>query len=458
MDLDQRHDASCDFSAPSLSSPGSSFSFGPSGRPPLPSATEEIALDPPIHGPIWLCLNGVGTSPRRRGIPLAPGEEIVLGSGSEGVERAARIGDPTVSRRHCRVIHTGEAIEVVDLGSRNGLWVGGARLARASLVIGSAFEIGQTAVQIEACGDDDRGVRPLPGLIGSSRSMLRLASDVRRFAALRLPVMVRGESGTGKDLVAKALHQESQRLKKPFVAINAATISRELAESELFGHNRGAFTGAVRDRRGAFREASTGTLFLDEIGSVPLEVQAKLLRVVEEGVVRPLGSEQTVPVDVRLVVATCEPIEARVEERTFRADLYERLAVCVLRVPPLRERMEDLPALARHLLSSSELSSRELSPGAIAALRNHKWPGNVRELRNVVVQAAVRAGGRIQGDHVREVLAERAAPRRRLDPEDARRIYVEMGNNVSAAARRAEVPRSTMRDLLKLASMPALGR
>ncbi len=414
--------------------------------------TQSLPDDGAIVGPVWLTIV-VDAAARPRSVPLAPGAEIVLGKAREDGASVVRIDDGAISARHCRVRHTGEAIVVEDLGSRNGVRVSGARVPRATLELGGAFEIGHTVVRIEPSargGEPDRD-RPLDGLIGASIVMRRLASSVRKIAALRLPVLLRGESGTGKDLVARAVHDESPRKGRPFVAINAATISRELAESELFGHQRGAFTGAVRDRKGAFREASGGTLFLDEIASLSLEVQAKLLRVVEEGMVRPLGAEASVPVDVRLVVATCEPLERMVKERLFRADLYERIAVCVVQVPALRERPEDIPALARHLLKTSELGARELSPGALGVLRAQTWTGNVRELRNVTVQAALRAGGRVQAEHVIEAIAERCPARRRLEPDDAARIFAETGNNQSAAARRAGVPRSTMRDLLRAA-------
>jgi hypothetical protein len=414
---------------------------------------ETLALpeDGAIAGPIWLTILLDARTERPRSVPLAPGDEIVLGTAPETGADSARIDDGAVSARHCRVRHTGDAVIVEDLGSRNGVRVSGARVPRATLEIGGSFEIGRTVVRIDPADHRAGTERPLDGLIGSSSAMRKLAASVRKIAALRLPVLLRGESGTGKDLVARAVHDESPRAGRPFVAINAATISRELAESELFGHQRGAFTGAVRDRRGAFREASGGTLFLDEIASLSLEVQAKLLRVVEEGVVRPLGTEAGVPVDVRLVVATCEPLERMVKERAFRADLYERIAVCVVQVPSLRDRPEDIPALARHLLKTSELGARELSPGALGVLRAQAWPGNVRELRNVAVQAALRAGGRVRAEHVIEAIAERNPAKRRLEPSDAARIFAETGNNQSAAARRAGVARSTMRDLLRAA-------
>ena len=414
-------------------------------------STQALPVDGAIAGPIWLTIQGGVADARPRSVLLAPGSEIVLGAALESEAGSVRIDDAAISARHCRVRHVGEAIVVEDLGSRNGVRVAGARVPRAALELGGAFEIGRTVVRIDPVDRRTESERPLAGLIGSSAAMCKLAGSVRRVATLRLPVLLRGESGTGKDLVARAVHDESPRASRPFVALNAATISRDLAESELFGHQRGAFTGAVRDRRGAFREASGGTLFLDEIASLSLEVQAKLLRIVEEGVVRPLGTEAGIPVDVRLVVATCEPLERMVKERSFRADLYERIAVCVIQVPALRERPDDIPALARHLLKTSELGARELSPGALGVLRAQTWPGNVRELRNVVVQAALRAGGRVQAEHVTDAIAERTPAKRRLDPGDAVRILAETGNNQSAAARRAGIARSTMRDLLRAA-------
>ncbi|WP_231511118.1 sigma 54-dependent Fis family transcriptional regulator [Chondromyces apiculatus] len=415
--------------------------------------TLDLGADGAPLAAIWLRVESGETEaiPAAR-TPLAPGEEIVLGSSKVA---PMRVIDPAISGRHCRVVHRGDSIEVLDLGSRNGVRVGGVRVQQARLHPGGAFEIGHTLVRVDAArmnpvGDD---APPLKQLVGRSRVMCQLAASVRKVAPLRLPVLLRGESGTGKDLIAQAVHEESDRRRGPFVALNCATISRELAESELFGHKRGAFTGALRDRRGAFQAADGGTLFLDEIATMSPELQAKMLRVVEEGVVRPLGTDVASKVDVRLVVATCEPLEALVSERLFRADLYERLAVCRLLVPPLRERDDDIPLLARHLLEHSEIGACTLSPGALAALRAHRWSGNVRELRNVLVQAALLAdGGSVLPEHISAVLVERAPPfKRRVTPADALKVFEEVGGNISAAARRAEMPRTTMRDLLRAA-------
>ncbi|MBK8257669.1 MAG: sigma 54-interacting transcriptional regulator [Polyangiaceae bacterium] len=387
---------------------------------------------------------------------LRSGQELVIGSGPEA---APVVGDPTVSARHCALIHRGHAVEVIDVGSRNGVRISGARVSQAQCGLGASMEIGRSVVRIDSPDEaSDEGASTLRGLVGSSPSMKRLAASVRGIGALRVPVLLRGESGTGKDLVARALHDEGSRASMPFVVLNAATIRPELAESELFGHERGAFTGAIRERRGAFREAHKGTLFLDEIASLPLDVQAKLLRAVEQGTVRPLGAERDVRVDVRLIAATCEPLEDMVRQKRFRGDLYERLAVCFIRLPPLRDRLSDLPALARHLLATSEVGPTPIDESALAALRRHRFPGNVRELRNVLVQAALHAKGTILAEHVAAVLQTREVDGfARVSHERALQIFQETGFNVSAAARRAGLPRTTMRDLLVASGAPLGG-
>ncbi len=430
--------------------------------PPLDDvASGYSTIDLPANdllGAVRLLIESATTGRTLADVTLHPGEEVVLGASSEA---DVVVADPTVSGRHCVVMHKLGGVEVRDLASRNGVFVGGGRVEHARCQAGGAIEIGRCVVRLEAL----ERARPLnehatlPGVVGSSLAMRKLAGAVRGIGPLRLPVLLRGESGTGKDVVARAIHSESPRAKKPFVVLNAATIRPELAESELFGHERGAFTGAVRERRGAFREAHQGTLFLDEIASLSLDVQAKLLRAVEQGTVRPLGGETDHRVDVRLVVATCEPLEAMVRERKFRNDLYERLAVCLLRVPPLRDRLEDLPDLARHLLATSEVGRRDITGCAIAALRRHAWPGNVRELRNILVQAAILTPSTIRAEHVADVLHTRhEGPGRKVDAAEALRIFEDVGFNVSEAARRADLPRTTMRDLLASAGAPLGGR
>jgi len=239
-------------------------------------------------------------------------------------------------------------------------------------------------------------------LIGTGAAMRKIFETIQKVAPTDLTVLVRGESGTGKELVAQALHDRSLRARRPFVAVNCAAMSRELVESELFGHERGAFTGADARRVGRFEAAAGGTLFLDEIGDMPLETQAKVLRVLQEQTFERVGGNVTVRTDARVVAATHRDLEKDVKAGRFREDLYYRLRVVEVVLPPLRERAEDVPALATRLLS--DLSQRlgrpavTLAPGALAQLATHSFPGNVRELRNVLEKAAVLASGPVLGE------------------------------------------------------------
>ena len=238
-------------------------------------------------------------------------------------------------------------------------------------------------------------------LIGSGPAMKQVFETIQKVAETDLSVLIRGESGTGKEGVAQALHQRSSRRARPFVAVNCAAISRELVESELFGHEKGAFTGADARRVGKFEAADEGTIFLDEIGDMPTETQAKVLRVLEERSFERVGGNRAVEVDVRVVAATHRDLEAEVREGRFREDLYYRLNVVEIAIPPLRERVEDLPALAERFLTQvAERLGREkkmVDADALAALARHPWRGNVRELRNAIEQASVLAPGQVIG-------------------------------------------------------------
>jgi DNA-binding NtrC family response regulator len=234
-------------------------------------------------------------------------------------------------------------------------------------------------------------------LIGSGPAMQRVFETIRKVAETDLTVLVRGESGTGKELVAQALHNRSQRRNRPFVAVNCAAISRELVESELFGHEKGAFTGADARRQGRFEVADGGTIFLDEIGDMPAETQAKVLRVLQERSFDRVGGTRPIQVDVRIVAATHRNLEEEVRQGRFREDLYYRLRVVEIELPPLRERLADVAALAlRFLEQVNERLGRDkqrLSEAALAHLARYRWPGNVRELRNAIEQASVLASG-----------------------------------------------------------------
>jgi len=239
------------------------------------------------------------------------------------------------------------------------------------------------------------------GLVGASPAVREVLRKIRLYAAADAAVIVTGETGTGKELVARALHRQGPRRDAEFVAVNCTAISEELLESELFGHEKGAFTGALRSHRGRFERADGGTLFLDEIGDMPLKIQAKLLRVLEDGMVERVGAEQARPVDVRVVAATNVSLEQAVGRGRFRTDLYHRLAVLRIHLPPLRERREDIPLLVDHFLAEFNArygrQVRRLTPEALSLLQSYLWPGNVRELRNVLERVYVESAGEVIG-------------------------------------------------------------
>jgi len=334
------------------------------------------------------------------------------------------------------------------------------------------------------------------GLIGSSPGLLEVFRKIELYSASDASVLVTGETGTGKELVARALHEQSERQRGPFVAVNCSAISDELIESELFGHEKGAFTGALKTHRGRFERASGGTIFLDEIGDMPMTTQVKLLRVIENGLIERVGSEQEVPVDVRLVCATNVPLESSVGKGAFRSDLYHRLAVLRIHLPALRLRMDDLSSLVEHFLNlfNQKYSKqvKRLTPEAMALLQSYLWPGNVRELRNVVERVFVEAdaeviGARAFAEWIRErqdfspgdwgvatevrtapkppvlasydpaaidlrpqveivssVAARQTTQPANLSPDDIRRAYRLADGNLAAAARQLGVHRATL--------------
>jgi two-component system, NtrC family, response regulator HydG len=293
------------------------------------------------------------------------------------------LDDRFVSRFHCRFSATSGRWRIEDLGSTNGTYLDGVWVTEAEVDAGSRIRVGGAELRIERAVPSLQA--SLPGLLARDPALAPVLELLRRAAPSLLPVTILGESGTGKEVAARAVHDLSQRSGGPFVPLNCGAISRELAEAELFGHEKGSFTGAVTSAPGAFGAADGGTLFLDEIGDLPLPLQVKLLRALEAGEVKPVGAPKPRRIDVRVVCATHQDLPARIREGAFREDLFYRLRGVTVELPPLRARPQDILALAEHFLPPEKL----LAADARTALLAHRWPGNVRELRHVVQLAAL---------------------------------------------------------------------
>ncbi|HEY6871837.1 MAG TPA: sigma-54 dependent transcriptional regulator [Geobacteraceae bacterium] len=296
-------------------------------------------------------------------------------------------------------------------------------------------------------------------IVGISRGMERVFAVVRKVADTEATVLITGESGTGKELVARAIHSLSTRRANPFVAINCAAIPRELLESELFGHVKGAFTGAVRDKAGKFQAADGGTLFLDEVGELPVDLQPKLLRALQEREVEPVGGASPRKLDVRVVAATNADLEEAIAAGTFREDLYYRLAVIPVHLPPLRDRPDDIPLLVRHFVAKHGAPAVAFAPEALAAFAGYAWPGNVRELENTVERLLIlrnsdaiglaelpdkiRGGGRDRGGRVVNLPPE-GYSLEQLEREVVVEALERCDWNQAAAARFLRIPRHTL--------------
>ena len=258
-------------------------------------------------------------------------------------------------------------------------------------------------------------------ILGESGGIVRVREMIELVAPLDVRVLVTGPSGSGKELVARWIHLKSSRAKGPFVDVNCAAIPAELIESELFGHEKGAFTHAIKQHMGRFEEAHGGTLFLDEVGDMPLAAQAKVLRVIEEGKIRRVGGEKDIPVNVRLIAATNKDLPAEIEAGRFREDLYHRLSVVVIPMPPLRERVEDIPILAQafleEILLEYKLPPKIFTPAALEVLKRLPWPGNVRELRNAVERLVIFSGNEITAEDVRSFVVPGSPSREKSNTE-----------------------------------------
>lgn len=329
-----------------------------------------------------------------------------------------------LAQQHLQLLSTEDGYILRNLEPSRPAYVNNAPLSREeALEYGTPIRLGQTQLRLEL----EQGADPLvplkvslfEGMVGNSPAMHRLFALIERFSRNDAPAIVLGETGSGKELVARALHLRGHRARGPFVAINCSALSPQLFESELFGHMRGAFTGAVKDHIGAFEAAHKGTLFLDELGELPLELQAKLLRTLETSTVTPVGSSEPRPVQVRIVTATHRDLRKMVQQGLFREDLFFRLYVLALEVPPLRARREDILPLAQHFLQQlgGDGPSYRLSPGAQQLLERWDWPGNVRELRHTLTRAVAGSQGSVLREHDITFISTLSRAEERMDDE-----------------------------------------
>jgi DNA-binding NtrC family response regulator len=394
--------------------------------------------------------------------------------------------DPAVSRFHCRLVLEDGLWRVRDWSSLNGTRLDGIRIRDADLPTDATLAMGDCLVRVSPVASVERASIPVVpafgSIAGTSLPMRKLFGVLEKIAPTDLNVLIEGESGTGKELVANEIVQRSSRAGAPLVVVDCGAISPNLVESELFGHVRGAFTGADRDRTGAFEAANGGTVFLDEVGELPLELQPKLLRVIEARQIRRVGETNARPVNVRVVSATNRDLDREVNRGRFREDLYFRLAVMAVRVPPLRERLDDLLLLVRVFLRAlaEPDQERHFTPEVLAAMGRHDWPGNVRELRNYVERtvALQHAAPTLTRSTLRPPPPSGAPPSMppqggtetwtsfRLAKEEAMRTFERTyltslleaaGNNMSRAARMANVDRMYLHRLVQKHGLRSAG-
>jgi transcriptional regulator with GAF, ATPase, and Fis domain len=425
----------------------------------------------------------IGDSPRavmldRFSLAVVDGPDRGMTARSEGVELSIgtaegsglELHDASVSRHHCSVVSTPQGFLVRDLGSRNGTRVNGCRIERGYLDDGAMLEVGRTKVKFlpldewisEPLSPSDR----LGRLLGRSSAMRRIFAIVPNLAASESTVLLEGETGTGKGVLAEAIHEASRRASGPFVVLDCASIPRTLIESELFGHLKGSFTGAHADRAGAFEQAEGGTIFLDEIGELPLDLQPKLLRALEERQVKRIGGRAPVKLDVRVIAATNRDLRAEVNRGAFRSDLYYRLDVFKLELPPLRERRDDIPLLVEAFYERLR-PGRPVPQELVEACVRQAWPGNVRELRSGVERwvlldeigaaEAWRQGETVPPPAASDVEFDPSVPFRVAKEQAMARwekVYLEhlmahAAGNLSQAARVVGTDRSHLRELLR---------
>jgi len=402
-------------------------------------------------------------------------ERFSIGSGTNN---DLVVQDSTVSRRHCEIQLLPEGHVIRDMGSTNGTVVQGLRVAEAFLNRGSEIQLGQTRLIFCPLQEGRQYTlsrqEAFGNMLGCSIAMRHIFHIAETYAATNATVLIEGETGTGKDVLAEELHRHSHRKEKPFIVIDCSSLAKDLVASELFGHKKGAFTGANADRVGAFELADGGTVFLDEIGDLNPELQPQLLRVLEKREIRRVGSNDVRRIDVRIICATKKKLENEVNENRFREDLYFRLSVVRIEIPPLRQRREDISLLTRRFLEEflgPDAESQVINVDqAVKAFGSHDWPGNVRELRNLVEMASYNEhrpldlssflylGSRLQpaaGPAAREYDYNRPFKQVKqelisdFEQKYIRRLLDAHGGNVSKAASTAQIERAYLQRLIR---------
>jgi DNA-binding NtrC family response regulator len=385
-----------------------------------------------------------------------------------GEECDLELKDPHVSLEHCRIEKRPGGYFIRDFKSRNGVLVNGLKVSEGQLLNGSQIQIGTTDFIFQTVrpelADQDLPIRT------KNLEWKAQLSSIKSLSRTELPVFLQGESGTGKEVIAHLIHDQSERGEGPFISVNCSALTETLVESELFGHLKGSFTGATNDRKGAFEAARGGTLFLDEIGDLPLSLQPKLLRALENKEVKPVGSDKTVTTDVRIITATHKKLDKLVAEKLFRSDLYYRIHVVRLSIPALRERLEDFDDLLYYFCRENRI---RFSVSAIEAMKAHSWPGNIRELKNTVSRAkALFSDTYIQPEHVAKLIdkplpslqniahhqattdANSANPQqgsvlKEIEKEIIKHRLLANGGNQRRTATDLGIPKSTLHDRIK---------
>src|SRR5262245_23368974 len=391
--------------------------------------------------------------------------ELAIGTAAAN---AMILSDTAVSRHHIAITPTPRGHLVRDLGSTNGTAINGVAIERAFLAPGAVVAIGQSRLRFDAIGGEERAALSSDArwgrALGASEAMRRIFAVLPRLADSDATILLEGETGTGKGLLAEAIHEASPRASGPLIVLDCGSIPPTLIESELFGHERGAFTGAAALRIGGFEAARGGTVFLDEVGELPLDMQPKLLRALEDRVVKRLGGNEPVRLDIRIIAATNRDLRSEINQGRFRSDLYYRLNTFRLRIPPLRERRDDIPLLVAHFYR--QLSPTGESPPAdlIADLARHDWPGNVRELRAAVERAVLLGDPEVwralsddapdlaEDERFVEGTSFRAAKERAVaawEREYVRSLIAHHDGNLSRAARAVRMDRNHLRELLR---------